>query len=166
MGLGIHYSGRFNPDASLLKMAEEIADIVTVFEWPYHLYKKHFPNNKFDNTYNNEIYGISFTPTDSETISLCFLSNGRMSRGARLMYFGITSENPNEEMLYTLSAKTQFAGIRIHIFIIKPLKYLSKKYFIDFTLSDEGKYWETGDEKLLAKIFSTYNSLATIVSKS
>lgn len=89
-----------------------------------------------------------------------------MTSAVRLKYFGTSSESPNEELLYALSTKTQFAGIQVHIFIIKLLKYLSKKYFIDFTLSDEGKYWETGDEKLLAEIFATYNSFLDEVNNA
>ena len=38
-------------------------------------------------------------------------------------------------------------------------RYLSQKYFQDFKLTDEGAYWETGDEKLLDKNFKAYNDL-------
>jgi hypothetical protein len=166
MGLSIHYSGRFNPSSSLNNMVEDVSDIITIYGWPFQVHETHFLNTQFVDTYDNKLYGISFTPPNSETVSLCFLSNGRMSSGMRLLYFGVTSESPNEELLYALSTKTQFAGIQVHIFIIKLLKYLSKKYFIDFTLSDEGKYWETGDETLLAEIFATYNSFLDEVSNA
>ena len=82
-----------------------------------------------------------------------------MCCGARLKYFG-NSENEKDKMyLYMLSSKTQYAGSTIHKIIIHLLKYLSQKYFQDFQLTDEGGYWETGDEKLLEKNFKAYNDL-------
>jgi 5'-deoxynucleotidase YfbR-like HD superfamily hydrolase len=58
-----------------------------------------------------------------------------------------------------LSTKTQYAGSTIHKIIIHLLKYLSQKYFQDFELTDEGKYWETEDETILEKNFKAYNDL-------
>lgn len=164
MCLSIHYSGCFNPTASLPEMVEEITDIVSVVEWPYQLYSSHFPTNKFDIEYNTEIYGISFTPPYSETISFCFLSNGRMSNAILLRYFGKDSNDKNEKLLYSISSKTQYAGINVHIFLINLFRYISKKYLIKFELTDEGQYWETRDENLLSEIFATYNSYLESVS--
>ena len=62
-----------------------------------------------------------------------------------------------------LSTKTQYAGIKIHMLIIHLLKYLSNKYLQTFRLTDEGKYWETGDEKLLEDSFKRYNDLLNSV---
>jgi hypothetical protein len=67
-------------------------------------------------------------------------------------------------LIYSTSTKTQYAGIDAHIAIIKLLKYLSAKYLKDFTLSDEGYYWETGDEKILSGRFEEYNALLNAVS--
>jgi len=36
------------------------------------------------------------------------------------------------------------------------LKYISKKYFAVFDLTDEGRYWETNDELLLQETFIRY----------
>lgn len=41
--------------------------------------------------------------------------------------------------------------------IIKLLKYLNKKYLVDLQVSDEGQYWEIGDEHLLSQIFERYD---------
>ena len=160
MGLSINYSGSFKKDSSLEAMIEEVKDIAQIYEWKYTINKNSLPNNSFNKVeYDGKLYGISFTPPNSETISLTFLSNGKMCCGARLKYFG-NSENENDKMyLYMLSSKTQYAGSTIHKIIIHLLKYLSKKYFQDFQLTDEGSYWETGDEKLLEKNFKAYNDL-------
>jgi hypothetical protein len=167
MGLSINYSGSFKKETSLEAMIEEVKDIAEIYEWKYTINKTRFPKNSFDKTeYNGKLYGISFTPPNSETISLTFLSNGRMCCGVRLKYFG-NSDNENDKMyLYMLSSKTQYAGSTIHKIIIHLLKYLSQKYFKNFELDDEGKYWETGDEKLLEKNFKTYNDLVDGVAHS
>ncbi|HEY5391911.1 MAG TPA: hypothetical protein VIJ57_07345, partial [Hanamia sp.] len=39
----------------------------------------------------------------------------------------------------------------------------SKKYLKDFTLNDEGNYWETGDEKILCQQFSRYEAAMDIL---
>lgn len=159
MGLSIHYSGRFNPASSLQEMIAEVADIAATYQWAFHIYEDHFPSMVFGDTYDDEVYGIHITPPGSETLWLCFLSNGRMSSVVHLHFYGNRNDSENKEMLYSLATKTQFAGIGIHILVIKLLKHISKKYFLDFEVVDEGKYWETGDEKLLAEIFARYNSL-------
>lgn len=63
-----------------------------------------------------------------------------------------------------LSTKTQYTGIKTHMLIIHLLKYLTNKYFQEFHLTDEGNYWETGDEKLLEASFKRYNDLVNSVA--
>ena len=160
MGLTIHYNGKFNEKASLQEMIEEVKDIAEIYNWQYTIYEKQFHAAFFDNdSFNDEIYGISFTPPESETVCLCFLSNGRMSGPAHLKYFGNSADESEKKYLYTLSTKTQYAGSDIHKLIVHLLKYISKKYFKEFNVIDEGSYWETGDEKLLEDTFKRYNDL-------
>lgn len=165
MGLSIHYGGSFNKNTSLSEMIEEVKDIVEIYKWEYTIYEDQFPSNSLGkDTYNKKIYGISFTPPECETISLSFLSNGKMSCSTRLKYYGNSINKAEQQYLTILSVKTQYAGIEIHKLVIHLLKYLSKKYFTDFKLDDEGKYWETENEKLLQKKFNQYNSLMNNVS--
>ena len=161
MGLSIHYSGSFRENASLSKMVDEVRDIVEVCNWEYNFYEEEFPKDyNPKDSYNKNIYGISFTPPECETVSLCFLSNRKMSSPSNLKFFGKTSDEPEEKYLYMLSVKTQFAGIEIHKFIIDLFRYLNKqKYFDNLKIIDEGKYWDTGDEKLLQDIFKRYVDL-------
>lgn len=160
MGLSIHYSGRFNPAASLKAMIEEVKDIATIYKWEYFVFDNEFPADSLGKTtYSQRIYGICFTPPECETVDLCFLSNGRMSSAVNLKFYGNPKNKEEAEYLYMLSTKTQYAGIEIHKFVIHLLKFISKKYLLDFTLSDEGEYWETGDEKLLEENFKRYTGL-------
>ena len=160
MGLSIHYSGSFNTKASLQAMIEEVKDIVEIYKWRYYVFEDQFPADSPGKAeYNQNIYGICFTPPECETVWLCFLSNRKMSSPVNLQFFGNSTNKQEQEYLYMLSVKTQYAGIEIHKIIIHILKHLSGKYLRDFTLSDEGQYWETGDEKLLQDTFTRYTVL-------
>ncbi len=160
MGLSIHYSGSFKKESSIEAMIEEVKDIADVYGWKYTIHNTHFPENTFGKQeYDGMLYGISFTPPNSETISLTFLSNGKMCSGASLKFFGNSDAKNAQQYLYMLSTKTQYAGSTIHKIIIHLVKYLSKKYFNEFKLTDEGEYWETGDELVLENNFKIYNDI-------
>lgn len=160
MGLSIHYSGSFKRGKSLAAMIEEVKDVAEVYNWKYNIYEDTFIEEALGKKdYTQDIYGISFTPPNCETVAIEFLSNGRMSSWTHLKFFGKNKEQAEQEYLYMLSVKTQFAGIEIHKLIIHLFKYLSKKYFTNFKLVDEGQYWETGDEKILQEIFIRYTDM-------
>jgi len=53
--------------------------------------------------------------------------------------------------------KRQYAGIEIHKVIVQLFRYISKKYFSDFEMMDDGRYWETNDEKVLEESFDRFN---------
>ena len=160
MGLSIHYSGSFKPEASLQAMIEEVKDIAEIYKWRYTVFEDEFPAGGFGKAeYNQNIYGICFTPPECETVSLCFLSNGKMSDALNLKFYGDSKDKEEAKYLYMLSVKTQYAGIVIHKLVIHLLRHLSKKYLQDFILSDEGGYWETGDEKILQDAFKRYTDL-------
>ena len=167
MGLSIHYSGSFNKNSSLPEMIEEVKDIAEIYQWEYTIFEEQFPSKSFGEiSFNQNIYGICFSPPNCETIWLCFLSNGKMSSPMHLEFFSNPRNEDERQYLYSLSTKTQYAGINIHKLIIHLLKYLSEKYFQNFTLNDEGEYWETGDEQLLQENFNRYNELMQTVSSA
>lgn len=160
MGLSLHYNGKFDKPELLQPMIEEVEDIVNVYKWKYTIRHTKFPEDSFKNNFHdNKVYGISFTPPDCETVSLCFLSNGRMSCSSLLQFYGDSTDKTSQQYLYMVSVKTQFAGWQTHLFIVGLLKYLSKKYFAEFNVDDEGHYWETNDEEILKQNFSRYNKM-------
>ena len=65
----------------------------------------------------------------------------------------------NEPYIYSISVKTQFAGVVMHQLLIQLFKYLNNKYFKDFKLNDESYYWETDDENLMRERFKLYDTL-------
>jgi len=164
MGLSIHYSGSFNPSASMEEMIGEVVEIVKVYHWEHAIFETRFPEGGFDEPYNEKIYGIIFSPPCCEPVFLTFLSNGRMSNDTHLRFFGNSSDEQEQKYLYMLSTKTQYTGIKTHMLIIHLLKYLTNKYLQEFRLTDEGNYWETGDEKLLEATFNRYNDLVNSVA--
>jgi hypothetical protein len=160
MGLSFHYSGSIANPEFLPQLIDEVRDIATVYNWEYKEYEREFPKDSVGQAeYNQYIYGISFTPPQCETISICFLSNGRMSSHAHLLFYGKTDEQPESDYLYMLSVKTQFASAVLHQSIIQLFRHLNKKYFANFTLSDEGSYWETNDIELLKTNFKRNSDL-------
>lgn len=165
MGLTIHYSGSFNPVASLPCMIREVKEVAEVNNWEYFVFEEKFPV-PFCTDCQEELYGICFTPPGCDMVSLTFLSNARMCGPAQLRFFGCRSGKEEENLLYNIFTKTQYAGIEVHKKIIKILKYISKKYLSDFAIYDEGQYWETGDEELLQQIFGRYNLAMDILSSA
>ena len=153
MGLAIHYSGYLQHKEMLDPLIEEVTDICKELGWPTH---------SFD---DDAIKGVSFAPEGSEPVFLTFNHEGRtlspLSILTKDIYDGVQIP---KELIYTTSTKTQYAGMEAHIAVIRLLKYLSTKYLKDFTLSDEGNYWETGDEKILSRQFDRYNGAMDMFS--
>jgi len=167
MGLSFHYSGSFKKDASLTDLIEEVRDIAEAQQWRYFIFDTAFPPDSFGTKkYDKEtLYGISFSPPECEPVWLCFLSNGRLSNPINLKFYAGTDDPTEQFYMDTLSVKTQYAGIETHVFVIKLLKYLAPKYLQDFTLQDEGQYWETGSLEILQVTFARYtNAIETLKS--
>ncbi len=146
MGLSIHYSGYIINKAMIIPLIEEVEDICKALNWSTYIID------------DEEIKGISFAPKGSEPIFLFFNADGRIVSLTNLVGQLIPGDMDEEIILFTASIKTQYAGADAHMAVIKLLKHLSKKYFRNFTLYDEGYYWETGDENILRKQFRNYQA--------
>ena len=186
MGLTIHYSGRIADKNTLPQLIEEVEEIDTVHGLKYSIYEREFPvSEALTQSHNGKLYGIEFTPKGSEPVSLCFLSNGRMSGIMQLASWGEFKNNKklvlnngkvnkqgeieivSKELtltaedyaryLYMCSSKTQFAGPQAHEMIIAVFRYIEKTYLSEFCMVDEAEFWETGDKEVLLKNFE-YNT--------
>lgn len=167
MGLSFHYSGSFRKSASLPEMIDELKDIAEIYNWKYHIFHKQFPHAETDNDGSkNAIYGIMFSPPQCEPVWLCFLGNRRLCSPINLELFGQSEDPKHRSFLYILSTKTQYAGTETHMTVINLLKYLSGKYFEGLEVSDEGKYWETGDAEILEATFKRYNAALNILTSA
>ncbi len=160
MGLSIHYRGSFREDASLPDMIEEVKEVAEAFDWPYIIFDRHFLKKlTADKDHGDTLYGICFDPPGCETVFFTFLANRKMSDAGLLYAFGNSTNKKEQEYLYMVSLKTQYAGMDIHKTIVHLMRHLSSKYFQHFSLSDEGEYWETGDEKVLKESFDRYTRI-------
>jgi hypothetical protein len=168
MGLSIHYHGQIKDYTLIDELTNEAEDICKSLDWKYHILEKenndnddaHVSNPDFINYTIEDLKGINFTPDECETVSLVFFPSGRLCCPAKLRY-----NNPatNDLMVETVSTKTQYAGMDVHITVLKLLQYFKDKYFSVFELSDEGDYWETKDETVLKGRFAEYNFLVNSV---
>lgn len=186
MGLTIHYSGSIADKRKLPQLIEEVEEIARFQGWKYNVYEREFPDKlnltgQKQEQHDGKLYGIDFTPEGSESVSICFLSNGRMSSIMQLacwgefkgekplvLYHAELDEDGEVEIeseviqhtaedfkryLYMCSAKTQYAGPDTHELIIGVMRYLAKTYLADFKLTDESELWETEDRALMHRNF-------------
>jgi hypothetical protein len=160
MGLSIHYQGKLKNPQLLSLMIEEVVEIAKANNWKFFIFENEFPNNTFTKKPDNEkLYGICISPPECELVSFSFLSNGKMCGVEKLQINKYSADLEEDENLYYLHTKTQYAGIEIHKQIILLFDYLSTTYFEDFKLTDEGQFWETRNEELLKTIFNRYTNL-------
>lgn len=162
MGLSIHYRGQIRNYVLIEDLINECEDICKSLDWDYHIREKksnanndvHLSNPDFINYTMEDLKGISFTPKESETVSLVFFPSGILCSPIKLMY---NDSAINNLMVETVSVKTQYAGIDLHVTVLKLLEYFKDKYFSFFELSDEGMYWETKDLAVLKSQFARYD---------
>jgi len=161
MGLSFHYSGRLAMPEYLPQLMDEVKQVCDVYKWEYRTHNPAFPEGTdfSKDDFNDEIYGITFTPPGCETVAISFLSNGRMSSPVLFLFHGGEQQSIAKGLLYTLSVKTQFSSPSIHLVLMKLFHHLSEKYLTDFNLIDEAKYWETNDENVMNQNFARYNAL-------
>jgi hypothetical protein len=160
MGLSIHYQGNLKNAKDLPLMIEEIVDIAKANHWEYFSFENEFPNARFTPIPKKEdLYGICISPPGCEMVSFSFLSNGKMCGVEKLQINKHLENLEEDENLYFLHTKTQYAGIEIHKKIILLFDYLNATYFDNFELKDEGQFWETRDKELLKTIFNRYTNL-------
>ncbi len=159
MGLSFYYTGKLKEGASVDELIEEVKDISEILNWKYTILDTGFPEVELiDGKVDGNLYGICFAPKNCEPIFLCFLSNRHLCSPVNLDDFKQPIENVPEDA-YLIFTKTQYAGPDAHMAVIHVLKHISNKYLADFQLSDEGQYWETGDENLLRETFKRYTFL-------
>jgi hypothetical protein len=159
MGLSIHYKGQIINAPLLPKLIEEVTDIAKIEKWNYFVFEEKFPNNFLSHSIDDgNLYGIMISPPQCEPLCFSFLANGRM---CGILNFNVLQLDPeiNNDQLYLVTSKTQYAGFEIHKKIILLLEYIASKYLKKFECVDEGQFWETRNEKLLEETFEKYTVL-------
>ncbi|TAN12067.1 MAG: hypothetical protein EPN37_16225 [Chitinophagaceae bacterium] len=142
MGLSIFYSGKIRDYGEIESLTEEVVDIACDLGWQ-------------STAINDEhLKGILISPEKCEPAVFTFVPDGRLCSPVSIGF-----NKPDDPFYYTIFTKTQFAGPDSHIAVIKLLKYISKKYFSEIKVNEEGLFWETGDELVLRKQFDRYNKM-------
>lgn len=159
MGLSFYYSGKLKKGASVDEMIDEVKDIAGILNWKYNILDTGFPEEELiDGKVDGNLYGICFAPENCEPVFITFLSNRRLCSPVNLEYFNQPVDQVPDDA-YLIFTKTQYAGPDAHMAVIHVLKHISNKYMEEIIVSDEGEYWETGDEALLRKTFKRYTAL-------
>ncbi|HHB79188.1 MAG TPA: hypothetical protein ENK85_08145 [Saprospiraceae bacterium] len=152
MGLSFHYKGQIKEAKMLAPLVTDVIDFAKAHSFDYQtdVFEQAFPEGELtDYLGDDQLYGIAFSPKECEPIYLTFVRNGRLCSPIQL----VIQTSPEDDFFYLISTKTQYAGAEAHALVIDFLRYLSEKYFSEFELQDEGKYWETQDKNLLIAEF-------------
>ena len=168
MGLSIHYSGQIRDYALIEDLVNECEDICKSLNWDYHTWIKessihddaHIDNADFIGYAMEDLKGISILPKECEPVDLAFFPSGKLCSTMKLRFNDATT---NDLMVEYISTKTQYAGMDVHVTVLKLLQYLKDKYFSFFELSDEGMYWETKNLEVLKSQFARYNFIVNSV---
>lgn len=150
MGLSIHYTGTIKDKTLLPQLAAEMKDICESLGWDYHY---------FDPGEEDTLEGVYFSPPECEPLFLTFNKEGRLlSPISQITRDMLLQNGLDPELIFTISTKTQYAGIDVHIALIRLFRYLKEKYFSDFEMNDEGGYWESDERELLEQQFTRYET--------
>jgi hypothetical protein len=159
MGLSFYYSGSLKQGASIKQLIDEVKDISEILNWKYQILDTDFPEVELtDGKVDGNLYGICFAPEKCEPVFLTFLSNRKLCSPVNLDEFQVPAEQVSEDA-YWLFTKTQYAGPEAHMSVINVLRHIGNKYLEELNITDEGQYWETGDETLLRNTFRRYTGL-------
>jgi hypothetical protein len=129
MGLSFHYAGRMRDYNQIDKLIEEVVDLCKGLDWTYNILD------------DDQIKGVVTGAPESEPLWFTFTPDGKTCNVINLQY-----SDPSDPYYSMSHVKTQYAGVEAHIATIKMLRHISDKYFSEIEVTDEGEYWETGDE--------------------
>ncbi|RYZ22794.1 MAG: hypothetical protein EOO16_07530 [Chitinophagaceae bacterium] len=149
MGLSIYYQGRIKDRALLPQLVDAVSDICRELNWEYETFNE------------GGAEGMFFQPEGSEPLSLTFDSEGRLT-DFRHILLRLEFDEPVNGVI----VKTQYAGREAHKAVIDLFRWLSETYLANFEMSDESRYWETGDEAVLCESFERYELLLNAVARA
>jgi len=128
MGITIHYAGQLWSDDSLNELIDRAEVLASKLGW-------YFERTRVQPDSPPRGF-VVFPHHDCEPL--------RIEADARLKFSGWV--------------KTQFAGVEIHIQVVRFLREL-RSFFRRFGTRDEGEYWHTGDEAMLRWHINKINEL-------
>ena len=172
MGLAFHYSARIRKQELIKPLMTEVEDICQSMNWEYTLWDEicEFPATSIPKEPGTgdpksiHLQGILFTPPECETVSLLFTPTGRMTALPNLLSAeSYVANGLDIDLIYTVSVKTQYAGVDLHVALMNLFKYLEGKYLTDMEVDDEGEYWGRMDKDHLKKRFAANWAVINVV---
>ena len=138
MGISIHYKGKLNSENLIDPFCEEVKDIADSMDWEYTIINREL-GDEFS------LKGLFIKPHEkAELLQFVFDQKGYLRNALHLDY----TDN-DDDISFFNHIKTQYAPVEIHIAIIKLLHYLKEKYVSSLEVYDDGRFWETNDERIL-----------------
>ena len=149
MGISFHYSARIREYQQLDELIEEVVDLSKDLNWSYSI------------LIDEKLKGIVVMPGESEPFWLCFTPDGKTSSPVNLR-----TRDPSDRFFSMVHVKTQYAGADLHLALMKMLRYLSDKYFLEIEVFDETGYWENRNEEALIEMFGKSTRMLDILSRT
>lgn len=171
MGMSIHYRGRLDDVRRLPTLCDELTDIASTMNWPSATLDDDWfrsPDAKLGGTGSGRIEGhlglkgVQITPhSGSEPLILFFDKEGDLRSPMTMLLILDGVLKPEEAWI---SMKTQFSGPDTHVWVVGLLKYLKRRYISNLEVSDESKYWETGNRQELEEKMALINAKLELIS--
>jgi hypothetical protein len=163
MGITIHYGGRLKDPTSVSLLVQELQLACQKLDWPcqaiderilgtaeYDIYHEEDEHTLYVTTETKPVddrqRGIVIQPPECETLYLTFNRHGEMM--AYDTPFGHADVPGYYHVREYLFCKTQFGTAETHMAICDLLR-LVEPYMAEFEVSDEGRYWQSGDPEEL-----------------
>jgi len=173
MGVSIHYRGRLTDIQKVKSICDELATIAEKMNWRYTCLKEDWSKpvlSSIDDTAKGAdinghlpLKGIALTlHAKCEALSFFFDENGNLRDPISMV--NVSAETLQLEDAW-ISAKTQFAGPDVHIWIIGLLKYLKKFYIPNLEVQDEGEYWQPENAEILKEKMNFIDKKIAAVSE-
>lgn len=147
MGVTLHYSGKIKSEDHIDNLIEEVIEVCHANDWKYSLINDAIAPDE-DSESSIMLQGVIFSGEGGEPMWLTFDEDGNITSPMTAL-FALKDPDYFDGLEYRAFTKTQDAGPDYHMKLVKLIKYLSKKYFKEWKVLDESRYYEEEDESQL-----------------
>ena len=166
MGVTIRYRGQLADREKINSLCDDLNQVAAKMQWSYNRLDEDWTKPGDARMVRDErgarieghlgLKGISLKPhPQCESISFFFDYRGRLCDPVSMVRINDGTLKPEDVWIIV---KTQFAGPKMHMWIVGLLKYIQEHYIPDLEVSDEGEYWETGNFDLLKEKMDFLNT--------
>lgn len=134
MGVTVHFEGKLKNEDALTALISRVEEVAKAMTWLTEVFENSEATllrvrDEKDWDYRGPTRGVMlYIHEDCDPLRLEF----------------------DQDLYIQEFVKTQFAGVRVHIQLIALLRDF-QDFFLDLKVEDEGEYWDSGDEGVLAE---------------